>query len=130
MSKSNKMMIGKKEDTHNNNNGLHNALASGTTVKGNIQAEMDFRLDGHVEGDIACNGKIVIGPQGKVVGNIQAANAEIHGEVNGTLKISEKLILKSTGSIIGDVTTRTLEIEPNGSFNGQCSMQKSTDSPR
>ena len=113
-------MIGKKEETHSN--GLHNALTTGTVVIGNIQADTDFRLDGQVEGDITCNGKIVVGPQGKVVGNIIADNAEIHGEVEGTLKITEKLILKATGAITGDVATQSLEIEPNGRFNGQCTM--------
>ena len=51
-----------------------------------------------------------------------AGNAEIHGEVKGTLKIAEKLILKATGAITGDVATQSLEIEPNGRFNGQCTM--------
>ena len=56
-----KDMIGKKEETHSN--GLHNALTTGTVVIGNIQADTDFRLDGQVEGDITCNGKIVVGPR-------------------------------------------------------------------
>ena len=113
MPETKKDMIGKKEETHSN--GLHNALTTGTVVIGNIQADTDFRLDGQVEGDITCNGKIVVGPQGKVVG-------KIHGEVKGTLKIAEKLILKATGAITGDVATQSLEIEPNGRFNGQCTM--------
>ena len=56
-------MIGmkQKEDT-SSAGGLHNTLAAGTVVKGNIVAESDFRLDGKIEGDIHCHGKIVIGP--------------------------------------------------------------------
>ena len=41
--------------------GLHNVLSSGSAIKGNVMADTDFRLDGKVEGDILCGGKIVIG---------------------------------------------------------------------
>ena len=56
--------MGIKQKDENSAGGLHNALAAGTTIKGNIITETDFRLDGKVEGDISCNGKIVIGPKG------------------------------------------------------------------
>ena len=62
--------MGIKQKDENSAGGLHNALAAGTTIKGNIITETDFRLDGKVEGDISCNGKIVIGPKGSVTGNI------------------------------------------------------------
>ena len=88
--------MGIKQKEENTNGGLHNTLATGTTVKGNIQTETDFRLDGKVEGDVSCSGKIVIGPKGNVTGNIVSANAEI--------------------------LAQTLEIEPNARFNGVCKM--------
>ena len=72
-------MVGIKQKDENSAGGLHNALAAGTTIKGNIITETDFRLDGKVEGDISCNGKIVIGPKGSVTGNIVSENAEILG---------------------------------------------------
>ena len=107
--------MGIKQKDENSAGGLHNALAAGTTIKGNIITETDFRLDGKVEGDISCNGKIVIGPKGSVTGNIVSENA-------GSVKVSAKLILKSTAIIKGDIYTQSLEIEPNARFNGACSM--------
>ena len=80
--------MGIKQKDENSAGGLHNALAAGTTIKGNIITETDFRLDGKVEGDISCNGKIVIGPKGSVTGNIVSENAEILGEVDGSVKVS------------------------------------------
>ena len=109
--------MGIKQKDENSAGGLHNALAAGTTIKGNIITETDFRLDGKVEGDISCNGKIVIGPKGSVTGNIVSENAEILGEVDGSVKVSAKLILKSTAIIKGryiypiprDRTKRTVQ---------------------
>ncbi len=120
-------MMGIKQKDENTAGGLHNTLAAGTTVKGNIITETDFRLDGKVEGDINCNGKIVIGPKGQVVGNIISSNAEVLGDVDGSVRVSEKLILKATANIKGDVFAQSLEIEPNARFNGVCNMSPETN---
>lgn len=118
----NYFMMGMKQRDEASAGGLHNALATGTTVKGNIITETDFRLDGKIEGDVNCSGKIVVGPKGCVTGNIVSLNAEILGEVDGSIRVTEKLILKATAVIKGDIFTQTLEIEPNARFNGACCM--------
>ena len=46
--------MGIKQKEENTNGGLHNTLAAGTTVKGDIVTETDFRLDGKIEGDVSC----------------------------------------------------------------------------
>ena len=107
--------MGIKQKEENTNGGLHNTLAAGTTVKGDIVTETDFRLDGKIEGDVSCSGKIVIGP-------IVSTNAEILGEVEGSIHVSAKLVLKATAVIKGDIFAQTLEIEPNARFNGVCKM--------
>lgn len=56
--------MGIKQKEENTNGGLHNTLAAGTTVKGDLVTETDFRLDGKIEGNVSCNGKIVIGRKG------------------------------------------------------------------
>ena len=102
--------------------GPHNVLATGTTLTGKIETESDFRLDGRVEGEINCKGKIVIGPRGNVKGSIMTVNAEILGSVEGTINVRERLVLKSSAEIKGDIFIQTLEIEPGAKFNGTCTM--------
>ncbi|MDR0370584.1 MAG: polymer-forming cytoskeletal protein [Prevotellaceae bacterium] len=102
--------------------GLHNVLATGTVLTGTIVAESDFRLDGSVEGEINCKGKIVIGPKGYVKGNIMTENAEIFGNIDGIIRVRERLILKSSAVIKGDIFIQTLEIEPGAKLNGSCTM--------
>ncbi|MGL4780583.1 MAG: bactofilin family protein [Bacteroidales bacterium] len=102
----------------------HNAIAVGTTIKGNISAEEDYRIDGTVEGDILCNGKIVVGPQSVITGNIACTQADIFGTINGNVTLTDNLIIRSSGKIMGDITTRTLTIEPNAVFSGKCIMNK------
>ncbi len=115
-------MMGMKQREEAPGGGLHNALALGTSVKGNMMTETDFRLDGKIDGDVNCSGKIVVGPKGCVTGNIVSSNAEILGLVEGSIRVSEKLVLKSTAVVKGDIFTQVLEIEPNARFNGACAM--------
>ena len=102
--------------------GVHNTLAEGTILIGEIKAEEDFRIDGTVEGIINCNGKIVIGLKGTVNGQINCVNAELMGKLQGTIKTTGVLILKSTAVYSGDAYTKTMEIEPGAIFNGTCTM--------
>lgn len=107
---------------NNSSGGVHNVLAGGTVVSGTIVTESDFRLDGRIEGDISCKGKIVVGPKGSIKGNITSEYAEILGHVEGTIRVKDKLIFKSSADIIGDAYIQTLEIEPGARFNGSCTM--------
>lgn len=112
-----------RQHEENNVGGLHNTLTTGTSVVGTITTDTDFRIDGKVEGEISCQGKIVVGPKATIIGNIQADNAEIQGYVKGNLAIAEKLFLKASAVIEGDIESQTLEIEPNARFNGACVMR-------
>ena len=101
-----------------------NVLTFGTKIVGKINAESDFRLDGEIEGDIVCKGKVVIGQRGLLKGSITCVNAEIIGKVLGNFNIAETLTLRATAEINGDVKTKSLMVEPNAVFNGSFSMRE------
>ena len=79
-----------------NTNGLINTITVGTSIKGDIQANGDFRLDGTLEGNITLTGKLVIGEQGRIVGNVVCQNANVIGIIDGNLSVKEFLTLYST----------------------------------
>lgn len=101
---------------------MFNALTAGSKIVGNITADSDYRIDGLVEGDLQCTGKVVIGEAGKVKGTIDCQNAEIMGLLEGKISCSNQLSLRASGKIVGDVNTKTLIVEPGALFNGTCSM--------
>jgi cytoskeletal protein CcmA (bactofilin family) len=108
----------------NNTGSTHNALTYGSKIIGNIVADKDFRIDGEVQGDIVCKGKVVVGQTGYLKGTISCVSAEIVGSVAGDLLVSDTLTLRSTGNITGEVKTKTLIVEPGAVFNGSCSMKE------
>lgn len=100
----------------------HNIIAQGTKIVGTITTNSDIRIDGELEGDLICKGKIVVGQQGNIKGNVDCANAEIMGNVNGKMIVSGTLSLKSTSKIWGQIKTKILSIEPEAQFTGTCEM--------
>ena len=112
-----------------NTGAMYNALTNGSKIVGKILADRDFRIDGEVEGDIICKGKVVIGQKGLLKGSISCVSAEVVGTVDGDIVVSETLSLRSTAFITGDVKTKILMVEPNAIFNGTCSMRNTDSRP-
>ncbi|MBR6117547.1 MAG: polymer-forming cytoskeletal protein [Paludibacteraceae bacterium] len=101
---------------------MFNALTAGSKIVGNITADSDYRIDGTIEGELNCTGKVVIGEGGRVKGTINCQNAEIMGLLEGKVTCNQQLSLRANGKINGDVITKTLIVEPGAQFNGTCSM--------
>ena len=99
-----------------------NRIVEGTSIEGEIISEGNIRIDGNVKGTVSTKGRLVIGPNGNIEGNIVCSNADIEGSLLGTIKVAELLTLKSTAKLQGDISTSKLSIEPGAVFGGTCSM--------
>lgn len=100
-----------------------NKIAHGTRLKGDIEAEGCFRIDGTVDGTIKTPAKVVIGKDGFVNGDLECENADIEGKFTGNLKISGTLSLRSTAHIEGEAVVGKLAVEPGATFNATCTMR-------
>lgn len=100
-----------------------NRIGKKTSIVGDIISEGDFRIDGTVEGTIKTQGRVIVGAEGIVKGQLDCVNADIEGAVTGTILVSEMLTLKSTAVINGDVVIGKLTVEPGASFNATCTMK-------
>lgn len=100
-----------------------NKIAQGTKVIGTFEAKGGFRIDGCVEGSVKTPGKVVIGKDGFVNGDLECENADIEGKFSGKLKISGTLSLRSTAFIEGEASIGKLAVEPGATFNATCAMR-------
>lgn len=99
-----------------------NLIGNGTSITGDINSNGDVRIDGMLKGNITTSGKLVVGPTGKIEGNVNCQNADVSGEIHGKLTIAEMLSLKASAKILGDIITGKISIEPNATFTGTCNM--------
>ncbi|AOW21055.1 bactofilin family protein [Urechidicola croceus] len=100
-----------------------NRIAKNTSIVGDVKSEGDFRIDGTVEGTIKTSGRVIIGIEGVVKGEVECSNADIEGIFTGKLVVTDLLSLKSTAKINGEVYINKLSVEPGSTFNATCSMK-------
>ncbi len=102
--------------------GMHNILSAGTVLTGNLVTDDDIRIDGVIEGNIVSKGKIIVGGNGVVSGDIECHNLDLMGKITGNVQCTEIVILRSSSHMMGDIKTQTIEIEPGARFSGLCKM--------
>mgnify|MGYP002624187178 CR=1 FL=1 len=111
-----------KEVPNANQGSQYNSITAGSKIKGNVEAESDIRMDGILEGDLTCRGRVIVGQNGLIRGKVSCENAEIYGRIEGKVRVSDTLTLRKTAQMLGDVTTNSLVVEPGAAFNGGCMM--------
>ena len=105
----------------------YSKIDQNTSLKGTLKAKTDIRIDGSVEGNVETTGKVIIGKEAKVSGEVSCTNAEIEGFFKGKLMVSGVLSLKSNSNLEGEVLTHKLIVESGAIFNAQCKMQSSEE---
>lgn len=95
-------------------------ITAGTKIKGNMEATGSFEIEGRIEGDIKCNGKLTV--IGSVIGNSESAEffadaAHVEGEVvsSGTVKIGLGSV------IIGNISATSAVVA--GAVKGDIDVQ-------
>jgi cytoskeletal protein CcmA (bactofilin family) len=99
-----------------------NLISNGTDITGDIKSNGDIRIDGSLTGNLSTKGKVVIGPTGKVNGEVICKNSEVSGIIEGKIIVGQLLNLKASSRILGDIDTSKLAIEPGARFTGNCKM--------
>lgn len=99
-----------------------NLISNGTDIIGDVKSSGDIRIDGSLTGNLNIKGKVVIGPAGKVSGEILCKNSEVSGLIEGKIIVEQLLSLKASATILGDIATFKLSVEPGAKFTGNCKM--------
>ncbi len=99
-------------------------ISQGTCFKGVMTSPSDVRLDGMYEGDIVCEGKVVIGDDARFKGNITCEDLDFWGKAEGEFFVKGTLSMHGGCEIKGNIHTRKLYVELGASFNGNCSMKE------
>ena len=117
-------MFGKSDKNNNSNNpSIYNNLLEGTLIKGDLRSKTDLRIDGELQGNLFCEGRIVIGDKGQILGNIQCKSGLILGQVSGNIQVEQTLELRQEARIVGDINTARLIMEEGVRLEGHCLVQ-------
>ncbi|HIX88229.1 MAG TPA: polymer-forming cytoskeletal protein [Candidatus Akkermansia intestinavium] len=103
-------------------NNTTNVLASGIEIIGSIRFTNDMHIDGKIEGQILSeSGKVTIGEQADIKGDINAGDVHVYGRVNGNIR-SNRCHLKDHAVITGDITTAVLSMDEGARLSGRAEI--------
>ena len=100
-------MFSNKNETmrKNETNAAINMIGSGTVITGDVQSKGDIRVDGTLKGSVNTEGKVVLGSNGIIEGDVVCRDADISGTIRAKITVSQLLSLKTTAKLNGDIIT-------------------------
>ena len=87
-------------------------------VRGKVTGQADIEIHGHVEGDVAVGGELVVESQGLVAANLSARRVIVRGAVKGDLVAEEAILLEDGARVVGDVRAPRVAITPGALVRG------------
>ncbi len=86
-------------------------ITSSLLIKGEVRGSEDLYVDGEVQGTIQLsNGRVTVGPHGKIAADVDAREIIVRGKVTGALRGRERVEIGSTGEVRGDIATLRIAI--------------------
>lgn len=120
-------MLGKKTTEYVNAK-VNSIIGADMVLDGNITAKESIRIEGTIKGDVSSEGTLVISPAGKITGNIKGSNIMVGGTIEGDMTSDGRIEVAASGKIIGNIRTKSLIIDENAVFQGQCTMNTQNSS--
>ena len=111
-----------KKQTEQTNTKISSIIGADIVVEGNIKAKDTIRVEGGVTGNVETEGALIISATGRVKGNVKGSSIVIGGVLEGDLVSNGKTEVISTGKVIGNMHTKSLIVDENAVFQGQCIM--------
>jgi cytoskeletal protein CcmA (bactofilin family) len=106
---------------------VNSIIGEGSDFKGEFKINGLLRIDGHFQGTIETDGKVLIGQTGEAITDIKARLVVVGGLVRGNIFATERVIFLSTGVINGNIITPSLIMEDGVKFEGSCTINRTEE---
>jgi cytoskeletal protein CcmA (bactofilin family) len=97
-------------------------LSSGVSIKGTVKFQKELLIDCEVDGKIDSNGRLTVGKQAKIKGDIKTRSVIVDGTVNGNITAGERCELRAGCSVNGDIEAPRLVVDEAASFIGSAKI--------
>ena len=97
-------------------------VGEGCQIKGDVSAKNSIKIEGHIQGNLAIDGSVIIGEKGTVQGDVRCADLVIFGRLEGNIS-ARQLQLKQSAHIQGNIEAQTLQIDPGAIYQGSVTMK-------
>lgn len=91
---------------------------------GKYVSDRDLRIEGEANGEIECQGTLIISPQARVRSAITAHNVIINGDYEGDVDCGGRFEVGSTGRVKGNIKTQVLVVKEGAHWEGGVVMTR------
>jgi cytoskeletal protein CcmA (bactofilin family) len=104
-------------------------ITSTLLIKGEVRGSDDLYIDGEVQGTIhLTNGRVTVGPHGKISADVDAREIIVRGKVQGALRGRERVEIGSTGEVRGDISTLRIAIGEGAQIHSKVEISRAENS--
>jgi len=94
-------------------------------INGNVYSKVDIRVDGIIEGEVECEGRVIMGDESYLeVIKLKTDSVTINGKLTGAIFASTAVIIGAKGRVTGNLSTPSLQVDEGALVNGNIKMEK------
>jgi cytoskeletal protein CcmA (bactofilin family) len=97
-------------------------LSSGVSIKGSVKFQKELLVDCEVEGKIDSGGRLTIGKNANIKGEIMTKSVIVDGTVEGNITAAERCELRAGCTVHGDIEAPRLVVDEAASFIGSAKI--------
>lgn len=109
-------------DFRRSDTGNESVIDPHARFSGKYVSDRDLRIEGEANGEIECQGTLIISPQARVRSAITAHNVIISGDFEGDVDCGGRFEIGSTGRVKGKVKTQVLVVKEGAHWEGSVIM--------
>jgi cytoskeletal protein CcmA (bactofilin family) len=97
-------------------------LSSGVSIKGTVKFQKELLIDCEVEGKIEATGRLTVGKNAKIKGEIRTKAVVVDGTVEGNITAAERCELRAGCTVHGDIEAPRLVVDEAATFIGSAKI--------
>jgi cytoskeletal protein CcmA (bactofilin family) len=102
--------------------GAGGTLSSGVSIKGTVKFQKELLINCLVEGKIDSNGRLTVGKDARIKGDIKTRSVIVDGTVDGNITAAERCELRAGCTVNGDIEAPRLVVDEAASFIGSAKI--------
>jgi cytoskeletal protein CcmA (bactofilin family) len=93
-------------------------------IMGKVSTKGSLKVDGIINGGIEQADSVIVGENGRVIGDVTAQTVIVSGEISGNIHAFISIELMEDARVKGDIKTSQISINEGAYFEGNVSMEK------
>lgn len=99
-------------------------LSAGVSITGSLTFGRELIVDCELEGTIDSEGKLTVGKNAEIRGEIRAGSVTVLGTVEGNVTATERCELRAGCTLRGDIEAPRLVVDDDATFVGSAKITK------